>query len=115
MTIDRESTWLSSVQIQFLREELEELLQQRAGRLDGLRRIADGQGDGETNADWQSLPAAIEAAERAVAETRNGLERLAAGGYGRCEDCAVEIPFERLKIRPLTRYCVTCQRKHEFA
>lgn len=43
---------------------------------------------------------------RAVNEA---LARLAAGSYGRCEDCDNAIPFDRLLRQPAALRCVTCQ------
>jgi RNA polymerase-binding transcription factor DksA len=33
--------------------------------------------------------------------------------YGRCADCGLEIPFERLKAEPAALRCIDCQRVHE--
>lgn len=37
------------------------------------------------------------------------LDRIASGSYGTCEECEGEIPYERLKAIPYTKYCVRCQ------
>ena len=39
--------------------------------------------------------------------------RLAAGTYGRCEDCATDIPVARLRAQPAALRCVACQDIHE--
>ena len=48
-------------------------------------------------------------------EARKRLHRLAAAlprieqsDYGICEECEEEIPLERLKIAPESRYCIAC-------
>ena len=46
-------------------------------------------------------------------EIHAALARLEAGSYGRCERCDMEIPAERLEIRPHTRFCVEHQRDRE--
>lgn len=33
--------------------------------------------------------------------------------YGRCEDCSVTIPFDRLRLNPAVRRCVACQGARE--
>ncbi|MEU6716106.1 TraR/DksA C4-type zinc finger protein [Nonomuraea sp. NPDC046802] len=107
------STHLSSVQLQSLSQDLQEQLEQRRRHLDELReqeRDSNG-GDGT----WQELVVSITAAERVVAELSHAFDRLMAGTYGRCTHCEVGIPFERLKIRPLARTCIDCQRRHEAA
>lgn len=40
------------------------------------------------------------------------LARIEAGTYGTCQDCQVEIPFERLEAMPTAAYCVNCQVRH---
>lgn len=39
--------------------------------------------------------------------------RLDAGVYGTCQACDAEIPEERLRVRPQTRFCVEHQRERE--
>ncbi len=45
-----------------------------------------------------------------LGEIEDAIQRLAAGGFGVCEDCQVEIPSGRLETIPYARRCVTCQR-----
>lgn len=47
-------------------------------------------------------------ARQALAETDAALKRLAGGAFGRCEDCAAEIPATSLRSLPETRYCPSC-------
>ncbi|HKD88729.1 MAG TPA: TraR/DksA C4-type zinc finger protein [Streptosporangiaceae bacterium] len=47
-------------------------------------------------------------ARYALAETDKALHRLAAGEFGRCEDCAADIPQARLLAEPEARYCERC-------
>ena len=37
------------------------------------------------------------------------LDRIADGTYGVCVHCGVEIPVERLELRPFASGCVACQ------
>lgn len=60
------------------------------------------------------LDAAI--VDRQIVEMRDveaTLKRLAAGDYGVCVDCGVEIPFERLRAYPTASRCVSCQSVRE--
>lgn len=41
------------------------------------------------------------------------ITKLEDGTYGMCEDCESEIDEERLKVVPLTPFCVKCQSKYE--
>jgi len=49
-------------------------------------------------------------ARRALADTEEALGRLSAGRYGRCEQCAADIPADWLLRRPESRYCPGCSR-----
>ncbi|GII85732.1 RNA polymerase-binding transcription factor DksA [Sphaerisporangium siamense] len=111
--ICRYSSHLSSVQLQALRQDLEEQLERRSRQLLGLRAEArTGNGADDT---WRELLVSLTAADRAIAELTQALDRMTAGTYGRCTHCETVIPFERLKIRPLARCCIDCQRRYEAA
>lgn len=47
-------------------------------------------------------------ARYALAETDKALHRLAAGEFGRCEDCSGDIAQARLLLEPEARYCERC-------
>ncbi len=48
------------------------------------------------------------AARRALADIEEALTRLAAGRFGRCEQCEGAIPAAKLALIPETRYCPAC-------
>jgi DnaK suppressor protein len=111
MTTSAQGTHLSSVQVDAIRDELAEQLTWRKRQLADLESTVE---DG-TVADTAkaAILADIVSAERNIALVRQTLSDIEGGTYGRCDDCRTPIPFERLKIRPLARYCMTCQRRHE--
>lgn len=41
------------------------------------------------------------------------LDRMATNTYGICERCGQEIPFKRLKARPVTTLCIECKTLQE--
>ena len=47
-------------------------------------------------------------ARRKLADVEEALARLAAGGFGRCEQCGAQIPDGLLAITPEIRYCARC-------
>lgn len=111
MTTSAEGTTLSSVQLAAIREELDEQLLWRNRQLSDLEStVADGTVSETAKA---AILAEIAATERNIAAVKRALDDITAGVYGRCDDCRAPIPYERLKIRPLARYCVTCQRRQE--
>jgi RNA polymerase-binding transcription factor DksA len=52
------------------------------------------------------IGALITQAERHLVEIDAALQRIADGGYGRCEVCGEAIPDERLQARPTARTCI---------
>ncbi len=50
---------------------------------------------------------------KALREIEAAQERMREGYYGRCEDCEIDIPFERLKAYPSARRCLEHQERYE--
>jgi DnaK suppressor protein len=48
-----------------------------------------------------------------LARIDRALEAMDEGTYGECEECGCKIPFERLKVEPMTQHCVKCKEKME--
>jgi DnaK suppressor protein len=48
-----------------------------------------------------------------LARIDRALEAMDEGTYGECEECGCKIPFERLKVEPMTQHCVKCKEKLE--
>ena len=67
-----------------------------------------GQGTGRPGPALQRLMGRATSARRALADTDDALARLAAGRFGRCENCAVPIPARTLRAEPEARYCARC-------
>ena len=47
-------------------------------------------------------------ARRRLADVEEALSRLAAGAFGRCEQCGAQIPDGLLAAAPEIRYCARC-------
>ena len=43
------------------------------------------------------------------------LDRMKAGTYGICDQCGEDIPYKRLKARPVTTLCIACKTAQEEA
>ena len=56
---------------------------------------------------------ALDAAD--LARIDRALELIDTDEYGECEECGCAIPFERLKIEPMTQHCVKCKSRWEQA
>ncbi len=48
-----------------------------------------------------------------IAKIRKALERIEAGTFGICERCGEDISEKRLKIRPVTTFCIDCKEEQE--
>ena len=46
-------------------------------------------------------------------QIKKALTRIAAGSYGKCTECGVDIQEARLLAIPETEFCIECASKHE--
>lgn len=70
--------------------------------------------DAGTDAFEQDFTLSLLANELQVLEEIGAaLDRMHDGRFGRCEECAGDIPKARLTALPYTRYCIACARKLE--
>jgi len=48
-----------------------------------------------------------------LSKIEESLEKIDAGTFGICVKCEEDIGMERLKIRPVTNYCIVCKENQE--
>ena len=48
-----------------------------------------------------------------IIKIKKALERIESGTFGICEKCGEEISEERLKVRPVTTFCIDCKEEQE--
>jgi len=53
--------------------------------------------------------AILDQQRKELAEIDLALDKIKAGTYGICEMCEEPIGFERLKVKPFARFCITCR------
>ena len=109
-------------------EQVEEirrtLLQQREKLLESAREqirdpsnVAFEGGDEIDRADLEEeryLTFRIKGREaRLIHKIDYALMKIESGTYGVCENCGAEIPFERLRARPVTTMCFECKELEE--
>src|SRR5438270_13262758 len=70
--------------------------------------VPDGTGDGAGQPEIAALLRRAVQARRKLADVEDALARLAAGRFGRCEQCGSPIPAGLLTAAPQTRYCPRC-------
>lgn len=108
-------------QLQQMRSDLiEQIRAQRGGKI-GRAEAAEDRHDVQSG-DWaqfdgeRDLAMAIDQRETAELNAiQAALERIAAGHYGQCTDCGVDIPEARLHASPTTLRCIGCQERAERA
>jgi DnaK suppressor protein len=70
--------------------------------------VPGGRGDGADGEEVRRLLFRTIAARRKLADVEEALGRLAAGTFGRCEQCRAQIPAGLLAASPDRRYCPRC-------
>ena len=48
-----------------------------------------------------------------IFKIQEALQRLDDGEFGICEECGAAIGIERLKVRPVTTFCIECKSSQE--
>ncbi len=101
-----------------LRQRRQELLAAMAGELKEFRlspdRLVGDLADLAVEEDYGQVNANL--AQLASEELRlidRALERMAAGTYGKCENCGKPIPMVRLEALPFAVQCLRCRQEAE--
>ncbi|HJR75435.1 MAG TPA: RNA polymerase-binding protein DksA [Nitrospiraceae bacterium] len=90
-------------------QEVEDILTNRKGT-ENFPDVSD-QASAETD---QNFSLRIrEREQRLLKKIDEALGRLASHTYGICESCGNEIPYKRLKARPVTTLCIECKTSQE--
>lgn len=87
---------------------LEELTELSLAYHTAAEAVLDGRVDEPGQQEAQVLLRRAVAVRRRLADVEEALRRLAAGQYGRCEQCGSPIPPGLLALIPETRYCPQC-------
>lgn len=102
------------------RARVEELLRAETERRSVLSDTADQERYGNHPADEggetfeKEKSLAIQGnLEIILEEVDHALHKIDTGTYGRCDECGVEIPYERLEARPQATLCIQCKSKVE--
>lgn len=109
----------------FLKSARESLLTMRRQLVEGIENEAKSSREGLKTDGMDAYDLASEERDRDISlilsdrdrakmqAIDEALARIAAGTYGICEECELDIAEERLKALPFTRLCVTCQAEQE--
>ncbi len=94
-----------------IRDELLRNDEEKYGELAGQVHDAGDESMADLLADINT--AVLSKSIKELREVEAAQERIRENSYGVCEDCSVEIPYQRLEAYPTARRCVECQEKHE--
>ena len=100
-----------------LRQRLAELDRRASAHNGGVSRaeharellLQDGDDAPQRDADREIDLAQADRELVELGAVSRALLRLRQGGYGRCEACGADIPFDRLKVEPQAARCVPCE------
>jgi RNA polymerase-binding transcription factor DksA len=87
---------------------LEELIELSLAYHAAAETAGGGGVDEPDRPEEQALLRRAVGARRKLEDVEEALSRLAAGRYGRCEQCGAGIPAGLLALIPETRYCPRC-------
>ena len=102
-----------AIHLSSLRADLEE---QRRFRVHQIKQLGAASIEPGSVVDepHQQVNVALRAAAIALlADINAALVRIDRGCYGRCEQCDIDIPLERLQVLPMVKLCMRCQRSHQ--
>jgi RNA polymerase-binding transcription factor len=91
-------------------EQLLAQVRQRRSASDEVSDIAD---EGLRNSEIEQEDTLLEEQRRHLKQLADALQRVAAGTYGKCDDCGQAIPAARLRILPSATRCIACQQRNE--
>ncbi len=112
---------LSEEQVRELKEMLikmkEKLLEEAEKQISDPSNVTFEGGDEIDRADLESdryITYRIKGREaKLIHKIDYALLKIEMGNYGICENCGAEIPYERLKARPVTTMCIKCKEIEE--
>ncbi len=102
---------------QLLEDQMKELVHKAKDAVNVLSREGDSSADPLDRATMDSGRESSlrfrERESRLIRKILAALQKMDEGGYGICESCGNDIPYSRLKARPVTSYCIRCKTKME--
>ena len=100
-----------------LNERIDELIK-GAGRtvseMAGEEEVFADPNDRASQESERNLELRIRERERKlIFKMREALQRIDDGTFGICEECEEPISLQRLKVRPVTTFCIDCKTREE--
>lgn len=79
----------------------------------GLEAFPDVSDQASAEVDQNFSMRIREREQKLLKKIDEALDRLAQNTYGICERCGEDIPYKRLKARPVTTLCIDCKTLQE--
>ncbi len=79
----------------------------------GLEPLPDVSDQASAEVDQNFSMRIREREQKLLKKIDEALDRLAHNTYGICERCGEDIPYKRLKARPVTTLCIECKTLQE--
>lgn len=98
---------------ELLSRQHEQLLAQVRQRRNASGEVSDIADEGLRNSEVEQEDTLLQEQRRHLEQLALALQRVAAGTYGRCDDCGNPIPAARLRILPSATRCIECQQRNE--
>ena len=100
-----------------LNKQLEDLLSQVDDTVSGMTSPKENFPDPTDRATLESnrnfMLRIRDRESKLIKKIKKTIKRLEIGDFGICESCGKEISIERLKVRPVTTFCIECKTKEE--
>ena len=110
--LEEERTRIANA-IQYLHEENPGNMEDELGEVGG-RGADNHMGDMASVTFDRELDQGLEeGAQQTLSQIERALQKIDEGTYGICERCGQEIPYKRLKARPVTTLCIECKTLQE--
>jgi RNA polymerase-binding transcription factor len=98
---------------ELLTKQHERLLDQVRQRRTASEEVGDIADEGSRNSEVEQEDTLLQEQRRHLERWAGARQRVAAGTYGKCDDCGVAIPAARLRILPSATRCIACQQRNE--
>jgi DnaK suppressor protein len=86
---------------------------ERLTKRDGQEAFPDVSDQASAEVDQNFTMRIKEREQKLLKKIDEALDRLKKNTYGICERCEEEIPYQRLKARPVTTLCIACKTQQE--
>jgi len=112
---------MSQENLEFFKDKLnqmkEDLLQENSSTVSGMKQdrtlFPDPNDRASLETDRNTMLRIKDRERKLLSKIQEALDRIENETFGMCESCEEMISHERLKIRPVTTFCISCKAELE--